>query len=302
MTDIALALKHHVGEGRVLLHEPMDKHTSFRTGGPVDYLIKPQTIEQLQKAILLLREHHIPFEIMGNCSNVLVGDKGLPGAVIQIFSNMCHVTVFENMIEAKAGALLTVIATKAMDNGLTGFEFASGIPGTLGGAVTMNAGAYGGEMKQVLVSVTALTPDLNIETIEAADLALGYRHSVVKENGLILLSAKIQLSPGNKEKIKARIAELSQQRRDKQPLQFPSAGSTFKRPQGYFAGKLISDAGLQGYTIGGAQVSTKHAGFIINTGNATSQDILSLIQHCQAVVFEKFGVNLETEVKILGEF
>lgn len=302
MADISVALKHQVGEGRVLVNEPMDKHTSFRTGGNVDYLIKPQTIEQLISAIRLCRQYEIPYEIMGNCSNVLIGDGGLPGAVIQIFSNMCHVKIEGDIIESKAGALLTVVATKAMDNGLKGFEFASGIPGTIGGAVTMNAGAYDGEMKQRLISVTALTPELEVKTIAAKDLHLGYRTSIVKEQELILLSARLQLEPGNKEEIKGRMTELAALRREKQPLQFPSAGSTFKRPEGYFAGKLIADAGLKGYCIGGAAVSEKHAGFIINQGGATSQDILALIRHCQRVVFEKFGVKLETEVKILGNF
>ncbi len=302
MKDVILALKNELGEKNIFENEPMYKHTSFKTGGSADILIMPENKKHIERAIQILDEGQVPFIILGNGSNVLVSDKGFRGAVIQIYSKMCHVTVQDNIIEAKAGALLTVIAAKALENGLTGFEFASGIPGTLGGAVCMNAGAYGGEIKNVLVSAEVLTPEMEVKTYTAEELQLSYRHSIVPEQKLMVLSGKICLEKGDRGAIKEKMAELAQQRREKQPLNLPSAGSTFKRPEGYFAGKLIADAGLKGYTIGGAQVSEKHAGFIVNKGNATAKDIWELIQYCQKVVYEKFGVALETEVKLIGEF
>ncbi|MBR4014744.1 MAG: UDP-N-acetylmuramate dehydrogenase [Anaerotignum sp.] len=294
-------LRQKLGTECIRLQEPMKEHTTFRTGGPADIFILPKSNEEIGCAIQILQKHKIPFLVIGNGSNLLVRDKGIRGAVIQIYSNMSHVEVRGREIEAQGGALLSAVAAKAAEIGLSGMEFASGIPGTIGGAAVMNAGAYGGEMKDILVSVDVLTPDLEIKTIPAEELALSYRHSIIPEAGYIVLGAKLRLQSGEKKAILARMAELAEQRREKQPLQYPSAGSTFKRPEGYFAGKLMQDAGLKGKTIGGAQISEKHSGFLINIGGATAQDILDLIVFCQKEVQEKFGVHLEPEVKIIGE-
>ena len=228
-------------------------------------------------------------------------DKGIRGAVVQLDRNLAQIAVEGEEITVQAGALLSTVAAKAAEYGLTGLEFASGIPGTIGGAVVMNAGAYGDEMKDVLLSVDVLTRDLQRKTIPVQELDLGYRHSIIPEAGYIVLRARLRLQKGDKAAILARMAELAERRREKQPLQYPSAGSTFRRPEGYFAGKLVQDAGLKGRTIGGAQVSEKHSGFLINIGGASAQDILDLIALCQREVREKFGVTLETEVRIVGE-
>ena len=289
------------GSGHVLRDEPMAVHTTFRIGGPADYFVEPADASALAKGIALCREVDVDYFVTGNGSNLLVRDKGIRGAVIQIYNRMAEITIEGNTIHTKGGALLSAVAARAADKGLTGLEFASGIPGSIGGAVVMNAGAYGGEMKDVLASVDVLTQDLEIKTIPAAELNLGYRCSSIPEKGYIVLGATLQLKKGNIAEIRGRMAELAEQRRAKQPLQYPSAGSTFKRPEGYFAGKLVQDAGLKGKTIGGAQVSEKHSGFLINIGGATAQDILDLIAFCQKEVKDKFGVTLETEVKIVGE-
>lgn len=285
----------------VLEKEPMKKHTSFRTGGEADLFIPIESIEDLKIALTVLKENQIPFFIMGNGTNLLVRDGGYRGAVLQIFQKMNRIEQKEDSLEAEAGALLSAISSEAQKAELTGLEFASGIPGTLGGAVCMNAGAYGGEMKQVLTGAEVLKPDGSVCFYPVEKLALSYRNSIVSKDNLIVLKAFLQLKKGNKEEIVKRMAELSFQRKEKQPLNYPSAGSTFKRPEGYFAGKLISDAGLKGFTIGGAQISEKHAGFLINRGGASSTDILNLIEYCQKTVFEKSGVWLETEVKVIGE-
>ena len=289
------------GSDHVLRDEPMAVHTTFRIGGPADYFVEPADASALAKGIALCREVDVDYFVTGNGSNLLVRDKGIRGAVIQIYNRMAEITIEGNTIHTKGGALLSAVAARAADKGLTGLEFASGIPGSIGGAVVMNAGAYGGEMKDVLASVDVLTQDLEIKTIPAAELNLGYRCSSIPEKGYIVLGATLQLKKGNAAEIRGRMAELAEQRRAKQPLQYPSAGSTFKRPEGYFAGKLVQDAGLKGKTIGGAQVSEKHSGFLINIGGATAQDILDLIAFCQKEVKDKFGVTLETEVKIVGE-
>ena len=289
-------------EGIVLLeNEPLSKHTSFRIGGPARLFALPETVSQLTALVAFASENKLKWTVIGNGSNLLVRDKGIRGAVIQIYSRMADITVDGDIIEARGGALLSAVAAKAADAGLTGMEFASGIPGSIGGAVVMNAGAYGGEMKDVLVSVDVLTKELEVKTIPVGELELGYRHSIVPEAGYIVLGAKMKLEKGDEAVIRGRMAELAEQRREKQPLQYPSAGSTFKRPVGYFAGKLVQDAGLKGKTIGGAQVSEKHSGFLINIGGATAQDILDLIAFCQKEVKDQFGVTLETEVKIVGE-
>lgn len=290
-----------LGSSAVRLEEPMKAHTSFRIGGPAELFLTPENAGQLAETIRILRQHEIPVFILGNGSNLLVRDKGIRGAVIQLSGRMSALETDGTALYAEGGALLSAAAAKAAEAGLTGLEFASGIPGSIGGAVIMNAGAYGGEMKDVLESVDVLTRDLRRETLPVEQLGLSYRHSSLAERGDIVLGARFRLERGEPQAIQARMAELAEQRREKQPLQYPSAGSTFKRPEGYFAGKLIQDAGLKGKTIGGAQVSEKHAGFLINTGNATAGEMLELIAFCQRTVEEKFGVRLETEVKIVGE-
>ena len=301
MDELKQELLACLGEDGLKLQEMMKEHTTFRVGGAADYFIQPKSAEELRAALEILHRYEIPVLVIGNGSNLLVRDKGIRGAVIQIYNRMADITVAGDTIYAKGGALLSAVAARAAEHSLTGLEFASGIPGSIGGAVVMNAGAYGGEMKDVLVSVDVLTQDLEIKTIPAAELDLGYRHSIIPEKGYIVLGATLRLKEGNAAEIRGRMAELAEQRRAKQPLQYPSAGSTFKRPEGYFAGKLVQDAGLKGKTIGGAQVSEKHSGFLINIGGATAQDILDLIAFCQKEVKEQFGVTLETEVKIVGE-
>ena len=284
----------------VLLDEPMKKHTTFRIGGPSDYFVLPKNIEEVKGVIALCKEKEVPFYILGNGSNLLVSDDGFRGVIIQLYKNMSHIEVEGNAIRAQVGALLSKIAAEALQNGLTGFEFASGIPGTLGGAVVMNAGAYGGEMKDVLTEVTALTQDGEVKVLKKEELDLGYRTSVVGKKGYIALEAVVELQKGNPDEIKATMDDLKERRTTKQPLEYPSAGSTFKRPEGYFAGKLIEDAGLRGYQEGGAQVSEKHCGFVINRDHATASDIAGLCGTVQKRVYEQFGVKLETEVKMLG--
>ena len=290
-----------LGGDAVRLKEPMKVHTSFRIGGPAELFLTPENAAQLVETIRILRRHEIPIFILGNGSNLLVRDKGIRGAVIQLSGRMSALKTDGTVLYAEGGALLSAAAAKAAEAGLTGLEFASGIPGSIGGAVMMNAGAYGGEMKDVLESVDVLTRDLRRETLPVEQIGLSYRHSGLAERGDIVLGVRFRLGQGDPQAIQARMAELAEQRREKQPLQYPSAGSTFKRPEGYFAGKLIQDAGLKGKTIGGAQVSEKHAGFLINTGNATAGEMLELIAFCQRTVEEKFGVRLETEVRIVGE-
>lgn len=289
-------------EEQVHENEPMSRRTTFRAGGAADWLVEPDTEGQLAEIIRLCREQQVPWYILGNGSNLLVGDKGYRGVVIQICKRMNEIRTEENKIYAQAGALLSKIAAQALSNNLTGFEFASGIPGTLGGAVMMNAGAYGGEMKHVLESADVLTPEGEFLTLSLEELELGYRTSVVATKGYTVLGATIALEKGNPEEIKAYMDDLKGRRITKQPLEYASAGSTFKRPEGYFAGKLIQDSGLKGYSVGDAQISEKHSGFVINRGNASAKDVLALIEHVQEIVEEKFGVHLETEVKRIGEF
>ena len=285
----------------LLKQEPMKKHTSFRIGGNADIYISPKSSEEIQSILFLAKKYDVPVTVMGNGSNLLVSDKGIRGIVIQIGEDMSTILVKGEKITAQAGALLKTIGEKALQSSLEGFAFAGGIPGSLGGAVCMNAGAYGGEIKDILVEAEVLTEDLQINKLSTQQLQFSYRHSIIPEKGYIVLSATFLLKKGNQKEIAQKMTELAQQRREKQPLNFPSAGSIFKRPQGYFAGKLITDAGLKGYSIGDAQVSQKHGGFIVNKGNATCADVLALIEHCQKTVFEKFGVMLETEVKMIGE-
>ena len=281
---------------------PMASLTTFRIGGPCGILF---TASNPETAALLLRccaEEEVPLLILGNGSNLLVSDHGYRGVIIQLDRNLGEITVKGTEIRAAAGSLLSTIAATARKSSLTGFEFAGGIPGTLGGAVTMNAGAYGGEMKDVLKEVTVMNQDGEILTIPADKLELGYRTSIIKTAGYIVLEAVISLKKGNIEEITALSRKLSAQRIEKQPLEYPSAGSTFKRPEGYFAGKLIMDSDLRGYRVGGAQVSEKHCGFVINAGGATAEDVAILMKNVTDIVYEKFGVKLEPEVKFLGKF
>ena len=291
-----------LGRQKVLLQEPMKKHTTFRVGGPADYFVMPETKDEIRRIITVCRECGTPFYIIGNGSNLLVSDKGYRGVIIQLYKEMSKIETEGNVIRAEAGASLARVANAALEAGLTGFEFASGIPVTLGGACVMNAGAYGGEMKDVLLSVTALAADGEFLTIPKDRLELGYRTSVFARKGYIVVEALLELKEGSKEAIRQKMEELREKRITKQPLEYPSAGSTFKRPEGYFAGKLIQDAGLRGYRVGGAQVSEKHCGFVINCGNASAADVDELMKQVSAKVEEQFGVTLEPEVKRLGEF
>lgn len=300
--EIIKRLEQTVESDRFLREEPMKKHITFRVGGPAACFLTPSTKEQIREILHICQEEKTPYFILGNGSNLLVSDQGFDGVVLQVYKNMNQVTVEGEHLRVQAGALLSATARKALEAGLTGMEFAAGIPGTMGGAAVMNAGAYGGEMKDILESVTVLTPEGEQKELKNEELQLGYRTSVVKEKGYIVLEAVLSLKKGDPEAIKSRMDELKEQRVTKQPLEYPSAGSTFKRPEGYFAGKLIQDAGLRGYQVGGAQVSEKHCGFVINKENATAKDVVDLIHDVQRIVYEKFQVQLETEVKFLGEF
>ena len=291
-----------LGSDNVRLHEPMKKHTTFRIGGPADYYLCPHSTEELQKILQICRENKLEFFILGNGSNLLVSDKGYRGVVIQLWKNFSDIETEDNTITVKAGALLSKVAAEALEESLTGMEFASGIPVTMGGAVMMNAGAYGGEMKDIIREVTVLTREGELLTLSKEEMNFGYRTSVVKEKGYVVISAELQLRKGDREEIRKVMDELKERRVTKQPLDMPSAGSTFKRPEGYFAGKLIMDAGLRGFSVGGAQISEKHCGFVVNKGDATAADVLGLIGEVQKRVQEKFGVALEPEVKFLGEF
>lgn len=301
MTEKLLTnIKEIVDESRILLDEPLSRHTTFRVGGPCDIFVSINNEKEAEALIRLLSMNDTPYFIIGNGSNLLVSDDGFRGVVIELGKNFSEVTIDGERITVSAGALLVKVANEAYKAELTGLEFASGIPGTIGGGIYMNAGAYGGELKDVVKYVTVL----NMKTGEISDktseeMRFSYRHSLAKEEPLLVLKVVLELKKGNANLIKSRMDELKEQRTTKQPLEYPSAGSTFKRPEGYFAGKLIEDAGLKGYTVGGAQVSTKHSGFVINTGNATASDIFTLISDVQKTVEEKFGVFLETEVCVL---
>ncbi len=296
------ALIQLTAEKNVLTDEPMKKHVTFRVGGAADYFVSPESAEEVQKIILLCKEKGMPYYILGNGSNLLVSDSGYRGVIIQIYKSMSDISVEGELVKAQAGALLSAIAAQAAAASLTGFEFASGIPGTIGGAAVMNAGAYGGEMKDVIEQVTVLTKDGEILVIPGEKMEMGYRTSIVAKNQYIVLEAVIRLAHGEQEQIRAKMEELKEKRTTKQPLEYPSAGSTFKRPEGYFAGKLIEDAGLRGFQVGGAQVSEKHCGFVINKDQATAAEVRELIRQVSERVRENSGVTLEPEVKMLGEF
>ncbi|MGL5244815.1 MAG: UDP-N-acetylmuramate dehydrogenase [Sarcina sp.] len=286
-------------EEDVVLNSPMSEHIYFKVGGPVDILVTPTNKEQVAKTVKLCKEHSVPYFILGNGSNLLVKDGGVDGVVIK-FCKMNKINVNKNEVMAESGALLSNVSKKALEFSLTGFEFACGIPGSIGGAVFMNAGAYNGEMSHVIKEAEVIDTDGNIIVLDKASLELGYRTSSAMKKGLIVLSATISLEEGSYENIKEKVTNLTSKREEKQPLEYPSAGSTFKRPEGHFAGKLIQDSGLKGFSIGGAAVSQKHSGFVINKGGATAKDILDLIEHIQQAVKHKFDVDLHTEVRIIG--
>ena len=291
-----------VGENKVLEQEPMARHTTFRIGGPADYFVELGSIEQIRAAIQVCREENLPWFVLGRGSNLLVSDKGYRGVILSIYKDFQKTEIQGETVTVQAGVLLTTLSGKVLDAPLTGLEFASGIPGTIGGAVVMNAGAYGGEMKDIVRKVTVLDQDGEVRTLTCGEMQFGYRTSLAKKKGYIVLGAELTLKQGEKEKIREEMQTLKAKRIEKQPLEFPSAGSTFKRPEGYFAGKLIMDAGLRGAAVGGAQVSEKHCGFVVNTGNATAADVRELMRQVQGKVQEQFGVHLEPEVRFLGEF
>ena len=280
----------------------MKLHTTFRAGGPADYFVIPKSSLQVKQVIEICKARKMPWYVVGNGSNLLVGDGGYRGVIIQIYKNLSGVTIEGQSVKAQAGALLSRVGACALQKSLAGMEFACGIPGTIGGAVVMNAGAYGGEMKDILSSVTVLKENGEEEVILADQLQMGYRTSVIKEKGYVVLEAVLHLEKGDAGQIAGRMEELKRKRVEKQPLEFPSAGSTFKRPEGYFAGKLIMDAGLRGYRVGGASISEKHCGFVVNDQEATARDIRTLMEDVQRIVRERFQVELEPEVKFLGEF
>jgi len=296
------ALKGFVPPDNIHIQEPMMAHTTFRVGGPADCLVELENTEQLQKVQHYLELVEIPYVVLGNGSNVLVSDRGYAGIVLQIGERMNRITVEGTCVTAQAGALLSQVSRVAMEQGLTGLEFASGIPGTVGGGVVMNAGAYGGEMSQVVTKVTVVNAEGEILELENETMEFGYRHSVIRNQPFTVTEVSFELAEGNRDAIKATMDDLTAKRREKQPLEYPSAGSTFKRPEGHFAGQLIMEAGLRGFQIGGAKVSDKHCGFVINAGNATASDVRALIEEIQTRVKEKFGVELETEVIFLGQF
>ena len=293
-------LEERLAPDSVCTDELMSRHTTFRIGGPASVFVTPKSEKDLVTAIEICRSQGAPYFILGNGSNLLVSDQGYDGVVVHIGSDLRDISVEGTEITAKTGAMLSQVAHAALAHGLTGMEFAAGIPGSLGGACMMNAGAYGGEMSQILVGVRALDDKGQIVELAADQLELGYRHSIMMEKQYVVLGARIHLEKGNPEKIQAQMDDIKEKRIAKQPLEYPSAGSTFKRPEGAFAGKLIMDAGLRGFRIGDAMVSEKHCGFVVNAGKATAEDVCGVISHVQQVVMEKYGKELEPEIRFLG--
>jgi UDP-N-acetylmuramate dehydrogenase len=295
-------LKSQVPDECIKKDEPMERHTTFRVGGNADFFVEIGSCEELANIIKYLKQTEHSYFIVGNGSNLLVGDKGYEGVILHLGERFAQISIEGSELTAQAGALLSLAAKTAAKNGLAGLEFASGIPGTIGGAVVMNAGAYDGEMKQVITSVTVMNESGEIMELDNDTMEFGYRTSIIKNRPFIVLSARFSLTPGSSEEIQKKMTEFAERRRSKQPLEYPSAGSTFKRPEGYFAGKLIMDAGLRGFRIGGAQVSEKHCGFIINVGNASAADISELMDEVAEKVREQFGVALEPEIIRIGRF
>ncbi len=294
-------IKSHFPQIQFLEQEPMSRHTTFRIGGPAGLFVSPK-IDEIPELVSFAKKENIPVTIIGNGSNLLVSDAGIPGLVIAIGKNASEISLDGDIMVAEAGALLSQVANRALQEGLGGLAFAAGIPGTIGGACYMNAGAYGGEMKDILLSVDVLLEDGSIKTWPAETLDLSYRHSRMMSENVIILRAKMKLHPADATQLRLEMEDYSKRRKDKQPLNYPSAGSTFKRPEGYFAGKLIMDAGLRGYRVGDAAVSEKHCGFVVNLGNATAEDVCQLMQDVSQKVEKEFGVTLEPEVRMLGDF
>ena len=291
-------LKSVLDESQILKNEPMSQHTSFRVGGPAELFLKPEA-GQIGDIIYLCHQNDMPYVVLGNGSNILVADSGIAGVVIEIGNNLSDISINKNKIIAGAGATLSNCAQAAAQKGLSGMEELAGIPGSIGGAVTMNAGAYGGEIKNILSRVKVIDQQGEMQTLPVEELQLGYRTSVIQQNHFIVVEAEFELCEGEESHIRQKMKELSQRRIEKQPLDYPSAGSTFKRPPNNYAGKLIMDAGLAGYRVGGAMVSQKHCGFIINYDHATATDIMSLIQQVQQKVYDQFQIWLEPEVRII---
>ena len=295
-------IRANVPEEDILTEEPMSRHTTFRIGGEAACFIRISSEEQLRKLIPYFENVGVEYFVLGKGSNLLVGDKGYPGVILQISDACQQIEAEENRLQVQAGAALSKVALFAMERGLEGLEFAAGIPGTVGGGVVMNAGAYGGEMKQVVESVRVLSSEGEILTLDNDTMEFGYRTSIIRNRNFTVLSVTFRLREGNREEIRGRIEDFQMRRMEKQPLNYPSAGSTFKRPEGYFAGKLIMDAGLRGFQIGDARVSDKHCGFVVNVGKATARDVTDVIEEVQEKVRERFGVSLEREVIYLGKF
>lgn len=306
MMDFYKALVQAAGEDRVRKDAPMSEYTTFRIGGPADYLVTPEDETALKAGLDICRDYDMPYYIIGNGSNLLVGDDGYRGVIFHLCRTMEKMT-FETSgdkltMKAGAGCMLSRAAREVSQRGYTGFEFATGIPGSLGGGVAMNAGAYGGEIVDVIDSVRVMDAAGTIETLTKDQMAMRYRGSRMLDEGLIILDAVFSFEKGDAGKVMARVDELTAQRREKQPIEYPSAGSTFKRPEGYFAGKLIQDCGLKGFHVGDAMVSEKHSGFVINTGHASAKDVTDLIAHVRKCVMDRFGVALEPEIRMIGSF
>ena len=299
--EILLKLKNVIPEPRLLLNEPLSKHTTFKIGGPADYLVFPASMNEISAIMSITKQYNVPVTVLGNGSNILVRDKGIKGLVLKFESEMSYIKHEGSVVIAGAGAMLADVSCYAAQYGLSGMEFAIGIPGSIGGAVFMNAGAYSGEMCQVVVAVSGVCSDGSIHRFLPMELAFGYRHSIFQDNGCIIGEVELNLQKKEKPIITKKMDEYTMRRETKQPLEMPSAGSTFKRPPGNFAGTLIEQAGLKGLQVGGAQVSMKHAGFVINAGGATAEDVLLLIEEVQRRVYENSGVMLHPEVRIFGE-
>lgn len=302
MNDINQKLEAILSEENIVRNEPLAKHTTFKIGGPAEYFVTPENKDQLKLVIQVCKESNIPYYIIGKGSNLLVGDKGYKGVIIQIYKHFNSIEFDKNVVTAGAGVMLSRLAREVAEHNLSGLQGESGIPGTLGGAVTMNAGAYGYEIRDYIKFATVINQEGELITLNKEELQLGYRTSIVQKNSYVVLEAAFELNYGNKEDILAEIAEFNKKRAEKQPLEYPSAGSTFKRPEGYFAGKLIMDAGLRGYRVGDIMVSEKHCGFVVNVGNGTASEVRQLISDVQRIVYEKNQVMLEPEVRFLGEF
>ena len=304
--DFYHKLSEAAGADHILKDEPMSAHTTFRIGGPADYFVVPEDAASLGRGVALCRAEGVDYFITGNGSNLLVGDGGYRGVVFHICHTMDDVAYEEKgtelLVEAGAGVMLSSLARQVSSKGYTGFEYATGIPGTLGGGVTMNAGAYGGEISDNLLWAELMDETGAVLRLERDRLKLSYRHSVMMEQPLVVLRAGFSFTKGDAAAITEKVAELSRSRKEKQPLEYPSAGSTFKRPEGYFAGKLIQDCGLKGFRVGDAMVSEKHSGFVINVGHATAADVMTLIRHVQQEVDRQFCVRIEPEVRMIGEF